>query len=403
MLCANDTPLFDLSDNATKQFLAALEMFQKTYSSVHGFICMIVCTFSIVTNLIHVMVLTRPAMRCSAVNCVLTAVAICDMGTMASYFIYIYHFVLFKNTSCSLVYSFIWMRYLLCHMVLSIALHTTSLWLVVVMAFIRRMTLRNAVLNSIWQNPRVAWKVCMMVYISIFVLCIPTFLVYDVVEVGDWQPASYCSNEFPINYTTKYYTLLISKSAMANGCRYFKWNLWISGVIFKVIPCILLLYFSMGLMLKLHRTTNKHKQLLRKGDTVMTKRDSHKPDRTTGLLLAIVLVFLIAEMPQGIIAILNAIYTTHVHIYIYFNLGDILDLLSLLNSSITFVLYCIMSSRYRNTFWTVMLPRHLYRHFFVKEMTEVIVPKLFSTQKPLRRTIINSNYNIEVLKDTNCI
>lgn len=77
----------------------------------------------------------------------------------------------------------------------------------------------------------------------------------------------------------------------------------------------------------------------------VTFRGGTKPDQTSALLLAIVLVFLITEMPQGIIAIMNAIYTTHVHIYIYFNLGDILDLLSLLNSSITFILYCLMSSR----------------------------------------------------------
>lgn len=71
----------------------------RAYSPVHGYICVAICTFSIVTNLVHVLVLTKPNMRCSAVNCVLTAVATCDMGTMASYFIYICHFVLFKDTA----------------------------------------------------------------------------------------------------------------------------------------------------------------------------------------------------------------------------------------------------------------------------------------------------------------
>ncbi|KAL3985450.1 Serpentine type 7TM GPCR chemoreceptor Srw family protein [Acanthocheilonema viteae] len=362
MLCVNDTPLFDLSDNATRLFLAALEAFQRTYSPVHGFICIIICTFSIGTNLIHVLVLTRPNMRCSAVNCVLTMVAFCDMGTMASYFIYICHFVLFKDTTCMPVYTYLWMRYLLYHMVMSITLHTTSLWLIVAMAFIRQMTLRSAVINSNWQKPQMAWRVCIVIYFCVFLLCMPTLLVYDVVEIGDWQPAPHCAHNFPPNYTAKYYTFHISPSAMANGCRFFKWNLWMSGVIFKVIPCILLLCFSSGLMLTLHRTTKKRKMLL-KCNSTKARRGVTKSDRTSALLLAIVLVFLIAEMPQGIIAIMNAIYTTHVHIYIYFNLGDILDLLSLLNSSITFVLYCLMSSRYRDTFWTVVLPKHFFRHF----------------------------------------
>ncbi|VIO98476.1 Uncharacterized protein BM_BM6043 [Brugia malayi] len=383
MLCVNDTPLFDLSDNATRLFLAALEAFQRTYSPVHGFICIVICTFSIGTNLIHILVLTRPNMRCSAVNCVLTMVAICDMGTMGSYFIYICHFVLFKDTTCVLIYSYLWMRYLLCHMVLSITLHTTSLWLIVAMAFIRQMTLRNAILNSNWQKPQMAWRVCTLIYFCVFILCIPTFLMYDVVEVGDWHPAPHCSHSFPPNYTAKYYTFHMSPSAMANGCRFFKWNLWMSGIIFKVVPCILLLYFSSSLILTLHQTTRKRKLILKYNSTKI--RGVTKSDRTSALLLAIVLVFLIAEMPQGIIAIMNAIYTTHVHIYIYFNLGDILDLLSLLNSSITFVLYCLMSSRYRDTFWTVVLPKHFFREFTRKKTSEMLSSEMHSTQKQINK------------------
>ncbi|KAK5981105.1 hypothetical protein GCK32_006021 [Trichostrongylus colubriformis] len=74
------------------------------------------------------------------------------------------------------------------------------------------------------------------------------------------------------------------------------------------------------------------------------------------MLVVILIVFLITELPQGIISILCAIFTTDVHKYLYFYLGDILDLLSLLNSSVNFVLYCVMSSRYRQTFWLVFLP-----------------------------------------------
>uniref|UniRef100_A0A0N5D7W5 G_PROTEIN_RECEP_F1_2 domain-containing protein n=1 Tax=Thelazia callipaeda TaxID=103827 RepID=A0A0N5D7W5_THECL len=135
-----------------KNFVSKIFNFELTcvcrsYAPIHGFICVVICTFSIVANMVHVLVLTRPNMRSSAVNCVLTAVALCDMGTMSSYSIYIFHFVLFKDDACSPIYSYFWIRYLLCHMVLSIALHTTSLWLVVVMAFIRRMAINSAVLN----------------------------------------------------------------------------------------------------------------------------------------------------------------------------------------------------------------------------------------------------------------
>lgn len=61
---------------------------------MHGYICVLLCLFGFSSNLIHVLVLTRQSMRGSAVNCIMTAVALCDMGTMASYFVYICHFVL---------------------------------------------------------------------------------------------------------------------------------------------------------------------------------------------------------------------------------------------------------------------------------------------------------------------
>lgn len=70
------------------------------YAPVHGFICVVICLFGLLTNLIHVIVLTRPSMRNSAVNSIMTAVAFCDMGTMGSYLIYIWNFVIrrYPNT-----------------------------------------------------------------------------------------------------------------------------------------------------------------------------------------------------------------------------------------------------------------------------------------------------------------
>ncbi|VDM42452.1 unnamed protein product [Toxocara canis] len=214
------------------------------------------------------------------------------------------------------------------------------------MAFIRRMTLKVARLNSEWQRPQFAWRVCMGVYVSVFVLCIPTLLVHDIIEYtqAEWYPPPDCAHYYPANYSAKLYTLHIPESATANGCRFFKLNLWMSGVLFKVIPCVLLLFLSIGLMMKLHNASKKRRALLKKNSGSAKKR-AHASDRTTTMLVCILVVFLITEMPQGILAILNAIYTTHVHMYIYFHLGDILDLLSLLNSSINFVLYCVMSSR----------------------------------------------------------
>ncbi|KAK6042791.1 hypothetical protein COOONC_19704, partial [Cooperia oncophora] len=121
--------------------------FFSLYAPIHGYVCVGLCVFGILTNIVHVVVLSRPVMRKSAVNCVLTAVAICDVGTMATYLIYISHFVVRRQTTCSPTFTHGWMQFLQWHVMLSITLHTTSLWLAVAMAFIRRMTLRVTRLN----------------------------------------------------------------------------------------------------------------------------------------------------------------------------------------------------------------------------------------------------------------
>ncbi|KHJ88837.1 hypothetical protein OESDEN_11359 [Oesophagostomum dentatum] len=56
------------------------------------------------------------------------------------------------------------------------------------------------------------------------------------------------------------------------------------------------------------------------------------------------------------LAVLSAIYPTHIHLMVYVNVGEILDLLSLVNCLTSFVLYCCMSSTYRATVKALLMP-----------------------------------------------
>lgn len=133
--------------------------------------------------------------------------------------------------------------------------------------------------------------------------------------------------------------------ASRNGCRWFKANLWLTGTLFKVIPCLLLIVLSSSLLLKLRNAERKRRLLLLNGGPGNETNKRITSDRTTAMLLTILCVFLITEFPQGVLCILSAVFTNDVLNLIYFNLGDLLDLLSLVNSSVNFVLYCLMSSR----------------------------------------------------------
>uniref|UniRef100_A0A1I8BAS1 Copper transporter n=1 Tax=Meloidogyne hapla TaxID=6305 RepID=A0A1I8BAS1_MELHA len=58
---------------------------------------------------------------------------------------FIHSLVLFQNSNTQ---THIWMYYLLLHIFISILLHTATLWLAVLMAFLRRMTLHRNTLYS---------------------------------------------------------------------------------------------------------------------------------------------------------------------------------------------------------------------------------------------------------------
>ncbi|VDM46069.1 unnamed protein product [Toxocara canis] len=278
-------------------------------------------------------------MRCFAVNSILSVMATCDVVIMTSYFIYIIRFRIIENEETTLGYSYGWLVFLLIHVILSIALHTIGLYLSVVMAYIRWIALDR--LDSKWIRTRPVGKVFLCVSITVFALSIPTLLVHEIVPFDAFVNET---DAIAIARNITYYTVGLIPQATEHSCRLFKINLWLTGIIFKVIPCVLLFGLTVALMHKLSETSRKRIFLL--GE----KRKKMAMDKTTLMLIIMLFVFLCTELPQGALAILNAMYTSDVHTYIYMNVGEILDLLSLINCNVGFVLYCCMSSRYRITF-----------------------------------------------------
>jgi len=78
------------------------------------------------------------------------------------------------------------------------------------------------------------------------------------------------------------------------------------------------------------------------------QRHKHQTDRTTRMLVAVLVVFLITEIPQGVVALLSGVLGRQFFTRCYTTgMGEILDLLALLNSAINFLLYCSMSRAFR--------------------------------------------------------
>ena len=109
----------------------------------------------------------------------------------------------------------------------------------------------------------------------------------------------------------------------------------------KIIPIILISIFG-GLLLKtLHETDKRGRRL--KGDN----NSGHaQTQRTTLMLLVIIIMYLFAELPQSILIIVCCIVENAFTNY-YMHLADMLDLIVLVNCAINFGMYCSMSRQFR--------------------------------------------------------
>lgn len=62
---------------------------------------------------------------------------------------------------------------------------------------------------SRWQRPRYAWRVCIVVYLFVFILTIPTLFVHKIEPYGYWLPPDECESLYPTNYTSIEYTFQV--------------------------------------------------------------------------------------------------------------------------------------------------------------------------------------------------
>jgi len=73
------------------------------------------------------------------------------------------------------------------------------------------------------------------------------------------------------------------------------------------------------------------------------------------MLVAIVVLFLVTELPQGALALCSGL-VEHCFQSYYAPLGDTMDIVALVNNGINFALYCTMSARFRQTFASLITP-----------------------------------------------
>ncbi|XP_052872748.1 G-protein coupled receptor dmsr-1-like [Anopheles cruzii] len=360
----------------------ALDDFHTSYAKVHGMVCLLVCIFGSIANTLNIVVLTRREMR-SPTNAILTGLAIADLLVMLDYMPYAVNSVPYLRVSREDRLTYGWAWYVMFHSIFAQICHTISIWLTVTLAIWRYIAVAHPQKNRQWCAMSKTLAAIFSSYVVCPFLAIPIYLSFSIqsnVEIlgSDGNPLSRDSDDTGHNVTL--FRLGTSQLVRDNPAL-LNVNFWIYSVVFKLIPCIALTILSLRLIGALVEAKQRRSQLtgtatgmkqIVDGRVVDAKggkqTDKEKQtDRTTRMLLAVLLLFLITEFPQGILGLLSAVLEKDFFFNCYLKLGDVMDVLALVNSAINFILYCSMSRQFRSTFNDLFRPRILDRWIAVPQ------------------------------------
>ncbi|KAH3822851.1 G-protein coupled receptor dmsr-1-like [Dreissena polymorpha] len=329
----------------------ALQTFATNYRPIHGYLAVIVCALGVLANVLNIIVLTRKNMI-SSTNIILTGLAISDGLTMAFCFPFaLQTYVLYGPTSSVERDTLSNARYTLTYAIVSVILHSISIWLTVTLAVFRYVFIRFPRIGAYYCNIKRAKAAVVIVSIVVTVVCIPNSISYEF--------RSELRNESNTSQTEGVVWFIDVRNGTHGDIVLAKFNFWIQAVIVKLLPCFLLTVFSVLLVRTMQDVENRRKKMMTNnsvadgethpiGSSTTSKR-SRRSQRTTRMLLIVVILFLVTETPQGIMSLLNGLIEDFFQ-NIYTPLGDLLEILTLLNNGINFVLYCSMSKQFRDTF-----------------------------------------------------
>ena len=166
-----------------------------------------------------------------------------------------------------------------------------------------------------------------------------------------WGIAKACADqgaELAFSYQgEQFYIVGFSDLAVSTDLKTF--NFWIYSVVLKLLPCVALSVLSAMLIRELLIAGQRRAAIMSKRDNGRAVEAERQAERVTRMLLAILILFLVSEVPQGILGLLSGIPQAG-FFKCYQKLGDVLDMLVLFNGAINFILYCVMSQQFRTTF-----------------------------------------------------
>nr|XP_023028575.1 sex peptide receptor-like [Leptinotarsa decemlineata] len=293
---------------------------EKNYREVHGPLSVIVCVFGSVANILNICVLTTKEMRWPT-NFILTGLAVADLLVMLEYIPFSFHrYHNLEQRDYIQHFSYNGAVFMKFHALFSQMFHFISCCLTVILAIWRYLAITSPHNSRYWCDTRKTITVIVLTYLACPLICFPLFISLHIAshnqtcdindKIIDNDTGLVFMNSSEVFYKTIYVTTYINDT-------YLTWSFWIYAVVIKLVPCVLLTYLSQKLVLVLLETKKRKNKLLNQNLPLTELKDS-KPmmnarkkdkqaDRTSGMLVAVLLLFLLTEFPQAILGFFGAI------------------------------------------------------------------------------------------------
>lgn len=243
-------------------------------------------------------------------------------------------------------------RFCLVHANLSVTAHTASIWITVALSVFRYSMVRRAADGRTviaGNNLKTSQCIVLLVCVLSAVVLIPNYLTLTIASSTD-----------PATNQTLYDVVTTSSQPNATAVdeALSTFNFWIHALVIKLLPCVLMSLFGILLVLTVRRQRMRSQKLLRgsgrknsvaKKVKCQSKSKAREGSHTTAMLVSVIVLFLITEFPQGVLALVSGLKPIYFST-LYVPLGDVMDIAALVNNGINFILYCAMSLQFRQTF-----------------------------------------------------
>ncbi|CAD6192563.1 unnamed protein product [Caenorhabditis auriculariae] len=282
----------------------------------------------------HLVTITTLSSMLNPTNMFLISMS-CSQLALCVNFLYSTFFKWVSDELCQpLFFSYHMAKTMHVSVTLSVLVHMSGVFHVVAISVIRFRSLTQ--LASVNSNvPWFTYQKCRFsiagIYALVLLLGIPLYFTSEVRQVPENEG---CAVRFPSLKNRTSYQLAFSSFPYLQTL-----NFWLFHLCSKIIPSVILCVMTFLILDQLKKIR------LLSARFASVERDKQY-NRTTKIILIIMFIFIVVELPQGVLAVLSTMTTIH----LLSELGDLTEMMTLLTSCIIFGLFCSMNGRIRSAF-----------------------------------------------------